>query len=93
MGWGIGFFLFEILGIFNAKFAAHINDRKRISRWSVYLNSAMVREKSRQQNCVTLSVIEAELIAACKCAQDMMCTETPLPQLSRQNAPERPPIV
>ena len=49
-------FLFEILGISDANFAAHIDDRKSISGWSVYLNSAQVREKSRQQNCVILSV-------------------------------------
>ena len=45
----------------DANFAAHVEDQKSVSGWSVFLNSARW-EKSCQQNCVTLSVTEAELI-------------------------------
>ena len=71
---GILAFLFEITGMSDANFAAHVEDRMSVSglTWSVFLNSAPVWEKSQQQNCVTLSVTEAELIAVCECAQDMI---------------------
>ena len=43
-----------------------------MSGWGAFLNSAPVWQKSQQQNCVMLSVTEAELIAACDCAQGMI---------------------
>ena len=57
----------------DANFAAHVEDQKSVSGWSVFLNSAWW-EKSCQQNFVTLSVTEAELIAASECTQDMIQT-------------------
>ena len=40
-------FSLKILLVSNANFTTHIDDQKSISGWSVYLNSALVREKSR----------------------------------------------
>ena len=39
-------FLFEITGMSDANFAAHVEDQKCVSGWSVFLNSALVQEKS-----------------------------------------------
>ena len=51
---------------------------------------APVREKSQQQNCVTLSVTEAEMVAACKCAQDMMHVRSVMESMELQ---VRSPII
>ena len=40
--------------------------------YSTYLNDASIFNKSKTQNSVTLSVSEAELIAAVECAQTML---------------------
>ena len=61
-----------------------LKTKKRISGWSVYLNSAPVRENSHQQNCVALYVTEAELVAASSCAQDMVWMKQVLKSLNLQ---------
>ena len=71
-------FLFDIMGISDTNYAAHVDGRKSVSGWSVFLNMTSIRVKSRQQNCVTLSVTESEMIAACECAQDMIRAENVL---------------
>ena len=43
-----------------------------VSGWSVFLNGASISEKSKMQNCITLSVTEAEAVAGVGCAQDML---------------------
>lgn len=65
-------YAFEVSGISDSNYAPSTGNRKSVSGWSVFLNWAVVRAKSRQQNCVTLSVTEAELIAATECVQDMV---------------------
>ena len=42
-------FLFEITGMLDANFAAHVENHKSMSGWGVFLNSAPVQEKSQQQ--------------------------------------------
>ena len=65
-------FALEITGMLHANFAAHVEDQKRMFGWDVFFNSAHIQETSQQQNCVMLSVTEAELIAACECTQEMI---------------------
>ena len=47
---------------------------KSVSGWSVFLEKAAVAAKSRMQQGITLSVTEAETMAAVECAQDMLFT-------------------
>ena len=49
-----------------------MEDQKSITGYSTYLNDAPIFNKSKTQNSVTLSVSEAELIAAVECAQTML---------------------
>ena len=49
-----------------------MEDRKSVTGYSTYLNDAPIFNKSKTQNSVTLSVSEAELIAAVECAQTML---------------------
>ena len=46
--------------------------RQSVSGYSTFLCGAPVMMKSRMQGCVTLSVTEAETVAATQCAQDML---------------------
>ena len=63
---------FKIRGHSNSNYAKHMEDRKSITGYSTYLNHAPIFNKSKTQNSVTLSVSEAELIAAVECAQTML---------------------
>jgi hypothetical protein len=65
-------FEFTIEGFSDANYAAHVEGRRSVTGYAVFLNGAPIREKSRMQNCVTLSVTEAELVAATECTQDMI---------------------
>ena len=49
-----------------------LNNRKSFMGYSTYLNDAPIFNKSKTQNSVTLSVCEAEMIAAMECAQTML---------------------
>jgi hypothetical protein len=46
--------------------------RKSVSGYTTFLNGALVTAKSKMQECVTLSVTEAELVAVTNCIQDML---------------------
>jgi hypothetical protein len=46
--------------------------RHSVSGYCTFLNGAPVNAKSKMQQCVTLSVTEAELVSATTCAQDML---------------------
>ena len=65
-------FLFDVGGRSDSDFCNDPIARKSISGTSVTLNKAPVVERSRMQKCVTLSVTEAEVMAAVECAQDML---------------------
>ena len=45
---------------------------RSVSSYATFLNGAVVMTKSKMQKSVTLSVTEAELVAATSCAQDML---------------------
>ena len=49
-----------------------MEDRKSVMGYNTYLNDAPIFNKSKTQNNVTLSVCEAEMIAAVECAQTML---------------------
>ena len=63
---------FNICGRSDSDYAKRVEDRKSVTGYSTYLNDAPIFNKSKTQNSVTLSVSEAELIAAVECAQTML---------------------
>ena len=63
---------FEIMGMSDANYATDPSTRKSVSGYSVFLEGAPVSMKSGQQNSVTLSSAESELMSAVSCAQDML---------------------
>ena len=63
---------FEILGISDSDYAKDVDTRRSISGFAVFLNNAVVVARSKMQQCVTLSVTEAELVAATMCVQEML---------------------
>jgi hypothetical protein len=65
-------FEFTITGFSDSDFAKDPAARKSVSGWSVFLNGAPISMRSKMQDCTTLSVTEAELVAATACAQDML---------------------
>jgi len=65
-------FEFEITGHSDSDFAKDPETRKSVSGWAAYLNGAPYVRKSKTQKFVTLSVTEAECVAATSCVQDMM---------------------
>ena len=60
---------FNIRGHSDSDYAKRVED---VMGYSTYLNDASIFNKSKTQNSVTLSVSEAELIAAVECAQTML---------------------
>jgi hypothetical protein len=65
-------FEFTISGRSDSDFAKDVIGRKSVSACSTFLCGAPVSIRSKMQDCVTLSVTEAELVAATHCAQDML---------------------
>ena len=65
-------FEFEILGRSDSDHGKCPDTRKSVSGYSVFLNGAPYRTRSVMQNIVTLSVTEAEEVAATECVQDML---------------------
>ena len=65
-------FEFEITGYSDSNFAKDRESRRSVSGWAAYLNGAPYVRKSKTQRFVTLSVTEAECVAATSCVQDML---------------------
>ena len=63
---------FNIRGHSNSDYAKRVEDRKSVTGYSTHLNDAPIFNKSKTQNSATLSVSEAELIAAVECAHTML---------------------
>ena len=63
---------FVISGKSDSDFAKCPMTRRSVSGWSTFLNGAPYVRKSKMQKFVTLSVTEAECVAATSCVQDMM---------------------
>ena len=65
-------FKFKIAGFSDLHFGKDPEMHKSVSGWAVFLNGAPILMRSKMQDCTTLSVVEAELVAATACAQDML---------------------
>jgi hypothetical protein len=63
---------FIIKGVSDSDYAKDLDTRRSVSGYSVFLNGAPIAMKSKMQDVVTLSVTEAELIAATHCIQVMV---------------------
>jgi hypothetical protein len=63
---------FKIHGVSDSDYAKDPTTRKSVSGWSAFLNGAPYTRKSKMQAYVTLSVTEAECVAAVSCAMDML---------------------
>jgi hypothetical protein len=65
-------YYFEVLGTSDSDYAKDLVTRKSVSGYVVYLNNSLISAKSKMQECVTLSVAEAELMALISCVQEMI---------------------
>jgi hypothetical protein len=65
-------YLFEISGKSDSTYASCPSSRRSVSGWAAYLNGAAYTRKSKMQASVTLSVTEAEAVAAASCVADMI---------------------
>lgn len=65
-------FLFEITGRSDSTYASCKDTMHSVSGWSAEINGAAYTRKSKTQRFVTLSVTEAECVAATCCVQDML---------------------
>jgi hypothetical protein len=63
---------FKITGVSDSDYAKDMQTRKSVSGYATFLNGALVTAKRKMQECVTLSVTKAELVAATNCIQDML---------------------
>jgi len=65
-------FQFRITGRSDSNYATDPETRQSVTGYTVFLEGAPTATKSRMQDCVTLSVTEAEYVAAAACAQEMI---------------------
>jgi hypothetical protein len=63
---------FEINGVSDSDYAKDMITQQSVSGHVVFLNEVLVSARSKMQECVTLSVTEAELMAVASCIQDMI---------------------
>ena len=63
---------FEIMGKSDSTYASCQESRRSVSGWAAYLNGAAYTRKSKMQPSVTMSVTEAEAVAAASCVMDMI---------------------
>jgi hypothetical protein len=75
---------FKVHGFSDSDYAKDPETRRSVSGYATFLNRAPVTAKSKMQDCVTLSVTEAELVAATNCVQDMMYTKKVLESVGLQ---------
>jgi hypothetical protein len=62
----------NIIGVLDSDDSKDIETRRSVTGYIVFLNGAPVAAKSKVQKAVTLSVTEAELVAAMHCYQEML---------------------
>ena len=75
---------FKVHGFSDSDYAKDPETRRSVSGYATFLNGAPVTAKSKMQDCVTLSVTEAELVAATNCVQDMIYTKKVLESVGLQ---------
>jgi hypothetical protein len=62
----------NIIGVSDSDYSKDIETRRSVTGYIVFLNEAPVAANSKMQEAVTLSVTEAELVAATHCYQEML---------------------
>jgi len=62
----------KVEGYSDSDYAKDLDGRRSVSGYGVFVNKAPVCVKSKMQESVTLSVTEAELVAATQCVQEML---------------------
>jgi hypothetical protein len=77
---------FKIHGYSDSDYAKDPETRRSVSGYATFLEDAPVTANGRMQDCVTLSVTEAELVAAIMCVQDMLYTKKILESMELQVA-------
>ena len=65
-------FKFRIKGRSDSNFAADAEKRRSVTGYTVFFEGAPTATKSKMQECVTLSVTEAEYVSASDCVQEML---------------------
>ena len=65
-------FLFKLYGRSDSDYGVDPETRRSVSGGSTFLQDVCICARSRMQSCVTLSVTEAEFVAAVEVAQDML---------------------
>ena len=65
-------FKFRIKGRSDSNYAADPESRRSVTGYSVFFEGAPTATKSKMQECVTMSVTEAEYVSAADCAQEML---------------------
>jgi hypothetical protein len=60
------------LGVSDSDYSKDMETRRSVMGYSVFLNGAPIAAKSKMQEAVTLSVTEAELVAATHCFQEIL---------------------
>jgi hypothetical protein len=65
-------FEFVVKGRTDSDFSSDPETRKSVTAVTTFLCGAVVTTKSKMQKCVTISVTEAEFVAGCEGAQDML---------------------
>jgi hypothetical protein len=63
---------FFVEGFSDSEYAKDLDSRKSVSGYGVFVKKAPVSVKSKMQESVTLTVTEAELVAATQCVQEML---------------------
>jgi hypothetical protein len=76
-------FLFQLKGKSDSDYAKD-ESAKSVSGWATFLCGAPISMKSKMQATTTLSVTEAELVAAVSCAQDLMFEKRVLESIGLQ---------
>jgi hypothetical protein len=65
-------FVFQMEGYSDSDYVKDPLQRRSVSRFCSFLEGYVLNTKSRMQPIVSLSVTEAELVAATECAQDLI---------------------
>jgi len=62
----------RVKGRSDSDYAKDPEKHRSVSGWAAFLEEAAVSDTSKMQDCVTLSVTEAETVSGTGCAQDML---------------------
>ena len=77
-------FKFRIKGRSDSNYASDPESRRSVTGYTVFFEGAPTATKSKMQECVTMSVTEAEYVSAADCAQEMLFQKHLLESLGLQ---------